>query len=95
MVHINYNPHISADFTPVRNPKRKRSDSSDSPTVDNISKRPRRRLTAPKPIKNSSQDDLSDAEFAEMQERAMKNRHNWKKQKEQGTNNNCHISQIA
>ena len=95
MVHINYNPHISADFTTVRNPKRKRSDSSDSPTVNNISKRPRRRVPSPKPINNSSQDDLTDAEFAEMQERAMKNRHNWKKQNEQGTNNDCHISQIA
>ena len=52
-------------------------------------------MTAPKPIKNSSQDDLSDAEFAELQERAMKNRYKWKKQKEQGTTNNCHISQIA
>ena len=52
-------------------------------------------MTAPKPIKNSSQDDLSDAEFAELQERAMKNRYKWKKQKEQCTTNNFHISQIA
>ena len=69
--------------------------SSDSPDENTISKRSRRRVTAHKTNKNSSQDDLSETEFAELQERAMKNRHKWKKQKEQCTTNNCLISQIA